>query len=85
MLIAAHPTRGVDVGAQAGIWDRIREARSAGLATVLISADLEELLGLSDTLYVLLRGQVVAKLDPADVTPEILGSYMTGARAKEES
>ncbi|NED99688.1 ABC transporter ATP-binding protein [Phytoactinopolyspora halotolerans] len=79
VLVAAHPTRGVDVGAQAAIWDRLREARAAGLATVLISADLEELLGLSDTLYVLLRGRIVAKLDPADVTPEILGGYMTGA------
>jgi len=79
VLIAAHPTRGVDVGAQAAIWDRIREARSKGLATLLISADLEELIGLSDTLYVMLRGRLVAKLDPGAVTPEELGSYMTGA------
>src|SRR4029079_16805262 len=79
VLIAAHPTRGVDVGAQAAIWDRIRQARSEGLATLLISADLEELIGLSDTLYVILRGRLVAKLDPAAVTPEELGSYMTGA------
>ena len=50
MLIAAHPTRGVDVGAQAAIWDRIRDARADGLAMLLISADLEELIGLSDTL-----------------------------------
>jgi ABC-type uncharacterized transport system ATPase subunit len=79
VLVAAHPTRGVDVGAQAAIWDRIRQARRDGLATVLISADLEELIGLSDTLYVLLRGEVIARLDPAEVTPEVLGSYMTGA------
>ena len=79
VLVAAHPTRGVDVGAQAAIWDRIRDARSAGLATLLISADLEELIGLSDTLYVILRGRLVARLDPATVTPEDLGSYMTGA------
>ncbi|WP_026877383.1 ABC transporter ATP-binding protein [Jiangella gansuensis] len=85
MLVAAHPTRGVDVGAQAAIWDRIRDARAAGLATVLISADLEELLGLSDTLYVVLRGRLVAKLDPAEVTPEILGSYMTGAALEEKA
>jgi len=79
VLVAAHPTRGVDVGAQAAIWDRIRDARSDGLATLLISADLEELIGLSDTLYVILRGRLVARLDPATVTPEDLGSYMTGA------
>ncbi len=85
ILIAAHPTRGVDVGAQAAIWDRIRTARAKGLATVLISADLEELIGLSDTLYVIYRGALVAKLDPASVTPQILGTYMTGAAAKEVS
>ncbi|MBK8468809.1 MAG: ABC transporter ATP-binding protein [Candidatus Phosphoribacter sp.] len=79
ILIAAHPTRGVDVGAQAAIWERIRAARAGGLATVLISADLEELIGLSDTLYVIYRGALVAKLDPASVTPQILGTYMTGA------
>ncbi len=82
VLVAAHPTRGVDVGAQAAIWDRIRQARRDGLATVLISADLEELIGLSDTLYVLLRGRLVARLDPAQVTPEELGCYMTGATSQ---
>ena len=80
VLIAAQPTRGIDVGAQAAVWEHIRGARAAGLALLLISADLEELIGLSDTLYVILRGSLVAKLDPATVTPEELGSYMTGAR-----
>jgi len=80
VLIAAQPTRGIDVGAQAAVWEQIRGARAAGLALLLISADLEELIGLSDTLYVILRGTLVAKLDPATVTPEELGSYMTGAR-----
>jgi simple sugar transport system ATP-binding protein len=80
VLIAAQPTRGIDVGAQAAVWEHIRGARAAGLALLLISADLEELIGLSDTLYVILRGALVAKLDPATVTPEALGSYMTGAR-----
>ncbi|MFF3461263.1 ABC transporter ATP-binding protein [Streptomyces sp. NPDC002619] len=78
-LIAAHPTRGVDVGAQAQIWDRIREARRAGLAVLLISADLDELIGLSDTLRVIYDGRLVADADPATVTPEELGSAMTGA------
>ncbi|MGE5461375.1 MAG: ABC transporter ATP-binding protein [Solirubrobacterales bacterium] len=80
VLIAAQPTRGIDVGAQAAVWEQIREARALGLALLLISADLEELIGLSDTLYVILRGRLVAQLDPATVTPEELGSYMTGAK-----
>ncbi|MCZ0987328.1 ABC transporter ATP-binding protein [Streptomyces diastatochromogenes] len=78
-LIAAHPTRGVDVGAQAQIWDRIREARREGLAVLLISADLDELIGLSDTLRVIYDGRLVADADPASITPEELGSAMTGA------
>ncbi|MFD3665556.1 ABC transporter ATP-binding protein [Streptomyces sp. NPDC058659] len=78
-LIAAHPTRGVDVGAQAQIWDAIRDARREGLAVLLISADLDELIGLSDTLRVMYRGKLVADADPATITPEELGSAMTGA------
>ncbi|WP_257232624.1 ABC transporter ATP-binding protein [Streptomyces sp. Rer75] len=79
LLIAAHPTRGVDVGAQAQIWDQIRTARREGLAVLLISADLDELIGLSDTLRVMYRGRLVADADPATITPEELGSAMTGA------
>jgi ABC-type uncharacterized transport systems, ATPase components len=81
VLIASHPTRGVDVGAQADIWDHLRRARANGLAVLLISADLDELIGLSDTLKVILRGRIVADVDPAQVTPERLGSAMTGAAA----
>ncbi|MDT0328704.1 ABC transporter ATP-binding protein [Nocardiopsis lambiniae] len=78
-LVAAHPTRGVDVGAQSAIWEQLREARAAGLAVLLISADLDELIGMSDTLHVILRGRLVAQADPTSVTPEQLGSAMTGA------
>jgi simple sugar transport system ATP-binding protein len=79
LLIAAHPTRGVDVGAQAAIWAHIKAARRNGLAVLLISADLDELIGLSDRIEVLLRGRLVGTFDPDDVTPEQLGSAMTGA------
>ncbi|MGY1811892.1 ABC transporter ATP-binding protein [Blastococcus sp. SYSU D00820] len=79
VLIAAHPTRGVDVGAQAVIWELLKDARAEGLGILLVSADLDELIGLSDTLHVMLRGRLVATLDPARLTPEELGSHMTGA------
>ncbi len=65
LLVASHPTRGVDVGAQAAVWDHVRAARRDGLAVLLVSADLEELIGLSDTLVVMLRGRLVATLDPS--------------------
>lgn len=79
VLIASHPTRGVDVGAQAAIWGHIKDARRNGLAVLLISADLDELIGLSDRIEVILRGRLVGTFDPGEVTPEQLGSAMTGA------
>jgi len=85
LLIASHPTRGVDVGAQAAIWDHIRTARHLGLATLLISADLDELIGLSDRLMVILRGRLIGEFDPSEVTPQQLGSAMTGASAEPEA
>ncbi|RSM64644.1 ABC transporter ATP-binding protein [Kibdelosporangium aridum] len=83
LLIASHPTRGVDVGAQALIWEHIRQARAAGLAVLLISADLDELIGLSDRIVVMLRGRLVSEEDPATVTAEDLGCAMTGSAPKE--
>lgn len=79
LLLASHPTRGVDIGAQGAIWEVLREARAKGMAIVLISADLEELIGMSDRLLVMLRGAITAELDPQKTTPEQLGSAMTGA------
>ncbi len=78
VLLAAHPTRGVDIGAQAAIWNEIRSARDEGLAVLLVSADLEELIGLSDTILVMFDGVITATLDPATATPAMLGTYMTG-------
>jgi ABC-type uncharacterized transport system ATPase subunit len=79
LLVASHPTRGVDVGAQSAIWDQIRAARRDGVAVLVVSADLDELLGLSDRIAVVLRGRIVAETLPTEVTPEQLGSAMTGA------
>jgi general nucleoside transport system ATP-binding protein len=80
LLIAAHPTRGVDVGAQAAIWEHIKTARREGLAVLLISADLDELIGLSDRIEVILRGRLVGEFDPQSVTPQDLGAAMTGGK-----
>ncbi len=79
VLIASHPTRGIDVGAQAAIWGQIKSARSDGLATLLISADLDELIGLSDVIVVMFRGKIVAKLNPNNISARDLGGYMTGS------
>ena len=79
LLIAAHPTRGVDVGAQAAIWGHIKTARREGLAVLLISADLDELIGLSDRIEVILRGRLVGSSTPTTSPRSELGSAMTGA------
>ena len=84
VLVAAHPTRGIDVGAQAAVWEHLKEAKSQGLAILLISADLDELLGLSDRLLVILRGKITADLNPSTVTPRELGIYMTSAKEESE-
>ncbi len=83
VLIAAQPTRGIDIGAQAAVWEELKQARADGMAILLISADLEELIGLSDTIHVLFEGEFVAELDPSEVTPETLGTYMTGSARAE--
>jgi general nucleoside transport system ATP-binding protein len=85
VLIAAQPTRGIDIGAQAAVWEELKAARAAGMGILLISADLDELIGLSDTIHVLFEGRFVARLNPSEITPEILGSYMTGAGEKKAS
>ena len=80
VLIASQPTRGIDIGAQALIWDKLRETRDNGLGVLLVSADLEELIGLSDRIIVIYQGKFVANLDPQNITPEDLGAYMTGLK-----
>ena len=80
LLIASQPTRGIDIGAQSLIWNKLRDARDDGLGVLLISADLDELIGLSDRIYVIYEGNFVKELDPENATPEILGSYMTGLK-----
>ena len=80
MLIAAQPTRGVDVGAQAIIWDHLVEARLKGTGVLLVSADLDELFKLSDRIAVIFRGTIVDYLDPRTTTPEQLGLAMTGEK-----
>jgi ABC-type uncharacterized transport system ATPase subunit len=78
ILIAAQPTRGIDVGSIEFIHQRLLQARSEGKAVLLVSAELEEILMLSDKIAVMYEGQVVGTLDPAEATEERLGLMMTG-------
>lgn len=81
LLIAAQPTRGVDIGAIEFIHGQLVEKRTAGLAILLISADLGEVLKLSDRLLVMYNGRIVAIFDqPSQIKEEELGLYMLGAK-----
>ena len=84
VLLAAQPTRGVDVGAIEFIHDQLRAARAAGKAIVLVSADLAEILALSDRIAVMYGGRIAAVLTRADATRETLGRYMTGVAGDGE-
>ena len=78
VIIAAQPTRGVDIGAIEYIHQKLIEMKNAGKAILLISAELDEVLGLSDQVGVLYRGRIVATGAPADFDEQTLGLLMTG-------
>ncbi len=81
LLIAAQPTRGVDIGAIEQIRGTIYQAVEDGAGVLLISADLEEILALSDRIIVFYEGKIVGTMDVADATEETLGLLMTGGVA----
>jgi simple sugar transport system ATP-binding protein len=81
VLLAAQPTRGVDVGAIEFIHAQLRAARDAGKGILLVSADLPEVLALSDRIAVMYGGRFVTVLPAGECTAELLGPYMTGAAA----
>jgi ABC-type uncharacterized transport system ATPase subunit len=82
VLIAAQPTRGLDVGAIEFVHRRLVEQRDARKAVLLVSLELEEILSLSDRVLVLYEGRIVAEFPP-DVSEEEVGIAMTGARQRE--
>ena len=84
VLLASQPTRGVDVGAIEFIHDQLRRAREAQRAVLLVSADLTEILALSDRVAVMYDGRIVAVLPRGEATAEALGPYMTGAHDTTE-
>jgi ABC-type uncharacterized transport system ATPase subunit len=78
VLIAAQPTRGVDIGASEYIRQRLLEQRANGVAILLISEDLDEILELSDRIAVMCEGRIVGIVQRGEATPEELGLLMAG-------
>lgn len=83
VLLASQPTRGVDVGAIEFIHGQLREARAAGKAILLVSAELKEVLALSDRVAVMYRGKFATVVPASEASEESLGEYMTGTRNEE--
>jgi ABC-type sugar transport system ATPase subunit len=77
VLIMDEPTRGIDVGAKADIHQLMRKLAGDGIAILMISSELPEVLGMSDRVLVMNGGRIVAGFDKDQVTPEAVGSAMT--------
>jgi ABC-type uncharacterized transport system ATPase subunit len=82
VLIAAQPTRGLDVGAIETVHGFLRDAASDGVAVLLISEDLDEILALADRVVVMYEGAIVGELEAGTATVEELGYLMAGGEAR---
>jgi len=78
VLIAAQPTRGLDVGAIEYMTNRIRQAADDGVAVLLISSELEEILDVADRIVVMYRGKIAGEMSRADADLERIGLLMGG-------
>jgi simple sugar transport system ATP-binding protein len=83
LLIAAQPTRGLDVGAIEFIHKRLIEQRDKGKAVLLLSFELDEILNVSDRIAVIYEGEIVAIVNPKETTEQELGLLMAGSKQKE--
>ena len=77
LLVAAQPTRGVDVGSIEFIHKRIVETRDAGVPVIVVSTELDEVAALADRIMVMYRGRIVG-IVPGDTPREVLGLMMAG-------
>ena len=80
LIVAVQPTRGLDVGAIEHIHKQLIAERDKGKAVLLVSLELDEVLGLSDRILVLYEGEIVGELDPKKTDAQELGLYMSGAK-----
>jgi simple sugar transport system ATP-binding protein len=78
VLVAASPTRGLDVGAIEGVHAYLRDAAAGGVALLLISEDLDEIMALSDRVEVIYEGEITGPFDPSTATVEEIGLAMAG-------
>jgi general nucleoside transport system ATP-binding protein len=83
VLVVGQPTRGVDIGAIEFIHRRIVELRDSGKAILLVSVELDEIMGLSDRILVMAGGEIVGEVPGAEATEKALGLMMAGVRGEK--
>jgi len=84
-LVAAHPTRGLDIGATEYVHSKLLEQREKGTGILLVSTELEEIIALCDRVLVMYEGEIVGSLEGADINVNQIGLLMAGAREKPAS
>ncbi|WP_053375874.1 ABC transporter ATP-binding protein [Paenibacillus sp. FJAT-27812] len=84
LMVAVHPTQGLDVGATEGVHRLMAEMRDSGKSVLLISEDLDEVIQLSDRILVIFNGQIVGEMAREEADREKIGLYMAGVHAAEE-
>jgi len=75
-----EPTKGIDIGSKAAVHEFMAELAAQGLAVIMVSSEIPEIVGMSDRAIVMREGRIVAELSQLEITPESLVSYAAGIR-----
>jgi ABC-type uncharacterized transport system ATPase subunit len=84
-LLAAQPTRGLDIGAVEAVYAKIRAARSAGAGVLLVSSELDELIAVADRIVVIYKGRIVGELPAERECRQAIGTLMSGTRGSDDA
>ena len=85
ILIMDEPTRGIDVGAKAEIYELMNQLAEQGMAIIMISSELPELLRMSDRVMVMCEGRITGEFQAGDIDKREISYYMTGGRKEEQA
>ncbi len=80
VIILDEPTKGIDIGSKAAVHEFMAELAAQGLAVIMVSSEIPEIIGMSDRVIVMREGRTVAELDRDDITPETLVGHAAGIR-----
>jgi rhamnose transport system ATP-binding protein len=78
VIILDEPTKGIDIGSKAAVHEFMAELAGQGLAVIMVSSEIPEIVGMSDRVIVMREGRIAAELDRQDISPEILVGHAAG-------